>query len=229
MDVFEINPYESHPALSSTESELLWEYAKLAIHVKHVRVPAPIDPISPPHSSPTRQSVSASSQTTPSSSASVCSSGKCPSSSLSYATRPSLLRLLTPSSSRHPSGVSSTSRQPSIAPRPCNHYVDNVLHPQTRESPRDAAHRPGVPDHDFAIHPTRAHFAHSPIPAPLKRPYACDRVLVHGDKLRVCTDLPSCVPARVCIPECVECAAVQAPNTAAFPARSPAPRGRVVQ
>lgn len=34
--VFDVNPYESHPALSATEAELLWEYAKLAQHVKDV-------------------------------------------------------------------------------------------------------------------------------------------------------------------------------------------------
>jgi len=34
--MFEINPYEDNPTLSPTESLLLWEYAKLAIHVKHL-------------------------------------------------------------------------------------------------------------------------------------------------------------------------------------------------
>ncbi|KAG8217669.1 DASH complex subunit Dad3-domain-containing protein, partial [Butyriboletus roseoflavus] len=34
LDVFDVNPYESHPALSTTEMELLWEYAKLAQHIK---------------------------------------------------------------------------------------------------------------------------------------------------------------------------------------------------
>lgn len=38
-DVFDVNPYESHPALSTTEVELLWEYAKLAQHIKDVRPP----------------------------------------------------------------------------------------------------------------------------------------------------------------------------------------------
>jgi hypothetical protein len=37
-DVFEHNPYRDHPALSELESELLWEYAKLAQHVKEVRI-----------------------------------------------------------------------------------------------------------------------------------------------------------------------------------------------
>ncbi|KAN0077136.1 DASH complex subunit Dad3 domain containing protein [Tylopilus felleus] len=30
----DINPYESHPALSTTEADILWEYAKLAHHIK---------------------------------------------------------------------------------------------------------------------------------------------------------------------------------------------------
>jgi len=33
-DVFESNPYESHPGLSQIESEVLWEYAKLSQHIK---------------------------------------------------------------------------------------------------------------------------------------------------------------------------------------------------
>jgi hypothetical protein len=35
-EVFIKNPYESHPSLTSTEAEVLWEYAKLAQHVKDV-------------------------------------------------------------------------------------------------------------------------------------------------------------------------------------------------
>jgi DASH complex subunit Dad3 len=34
--IFNINPYESHPTLTTTEAEVLWEYAKLAQHVKLV-------------------------------------------------------------------------------------------------------------------------------------------------------------------------------------------------
>lgn len=34
--VFTRNPYEGHPALSPLEAEVLWEYAKLAAHVKNV-------------------------------------------------------------------------------------------------------------------------------------------------------------------------------------------------
>ncbi|KAF8559730.1 hypothetical protein OG21DRAFT_1402270 [Imleria badia] len=34
MSIFDQNPYESHPALSTTEADLLWEYAKLAQHIK---------------------------------------------------------------------------------------------------------------------------------------------------------------------------------------------------
>jgi len=33
-DIFIINPYDSHPNLTLTEAEVLWEYAKLAQHVK---------------------------------------------------------------------------------------------------------------------------------------------------------------------------------------------------
>jgi hypothetical protein len=36
-DIFHKNPYESHPSLSPTEAEVLWEYAKLAQHVKEVQ------------------------------------------------------------------------------------------------------------------------------------------------------------------------------------------------
>ncbi|KAF5380855.1 hypothetical protein D9615_004100 [Tricholomella constricta] len=36
-DIFHVNPYESHPSLTNTEAEVLWEYAKLAQHVKLVR------------------------------------------------------------------------------------------------------------------------------------------------------------------------------------------------
>ncbi|RDB21524.1 DASH complex subunit dad3 [Hypsizygus marmoreus] len=35
-DIFNTNPYESHPGLTATEAEVLWEYAKLAQHVKQV-------------------------------------------------------------------------------------------------------------------------------------------------------------------------------------------------
>lgn len=35
-DIFHINPYESHPSLTIIEAEVLWEYAKLAQHVKLV-------------------------------------------------------------------------------------------------------------------------------------------------------------------------------------------------
>ncbi|TFK42472.1 DASH complex subunit Dad3-domain-containing protein [Crucibulum laeve] len=35
-DIFAVNPYESHPSLSPLEAEVLWEYAKLAQHVKLV-------------------------------------------------------------------------------------------------------------------------------------------------------------------------------------------------
>lgn len=35
-DIFTENPYEHHPSLSSLEAEALWEYAKLAQHVKQV-------------------------------------------------------------------------------------------------------------------------------------------------------------------------------------------------
>ncbi|KAK7040895.1 hypothetical protein VNI00_009491 [Paramarasmius palmivorus] len=35
-DIFEINPYENHPSLSQIESEVLWEYAKLAENVKQL-------------------------------------------------------------------------------------------------------------------------------------------------------------------------------------------------
>jgi len=35
-DIFNNNPYGSHPSLTTTEAEILWEYAKLAQHVKLV-------------------------------------------------------------------------------------------------------------------------------------------------------------------------------------------------
>jgi DASH complex subunit DAD3 len=35
-DIFNSNPYESHPSLTTTEAEVLWEYAKLAQHIKLV-------------------------------------------------------------------------------------------------------------------------------------------------------------------------------------------------
>ncbi|KAF9454601.1 hypothetical protein P691DRAFT_692288 [Macrolepiota fuliginosa MF-IS2] len=33
-DIFLENPYETHPSLTPLEAEVLWEYAKLAQHVK---------------------------------------------------------------------------------------------------------------------------------------------------------------------------------------------------
>ncbi|EAU88720.1 hypothetical protein CC1G_01093 [Coprinopsis cinerea okayama7 len=33
-DIFTINPYDGHPSLTPLEAEVLWEYAKLAQHVK---------------------------------------------------------------------------------------------------------------------------------------------------------------------------------------------------
>ncbi|KAF9013934.1 DASH complex subunit Dad3-domain-containing protein [Cyathus striatus] len=35
-DIFHDNPYESHPTLTPLEAQVLWEYAKLAHHVKLV-------------------------------------------------------------------------------------------------------------------------------------------------------------------------------------------------
>ncbi|TFK76370.1 hypothetical protein BDN72DRAFT_830933 [Pluteus cervinus] len=35
-DIFSVNPYASNSKLSATEAEVLWEYAKLAQHVKQV-------------------------------------------------------------------------------------------------------------------------------------------------------------------------------------------------
>lgn len=35
-DVFDANPYESHPSLTALEANVLWEYAKLSQHVKDV-------------------------------------------------------------------------------------------------------------------------------------------------------------------------------------------------
>lgn len=35
-DVFETNPYEDHPSLTTLEAGVLWEYAKLSQHVKIV-------------------------------------------------------------------------------------------------------------------------------------------------------------------------------------------------
>lgn len=37
-DVFTTNPYASHPKLTQLEAEVLWEYAKLAQHIKLVRL-----------------------------------------------------------------------------------------------------------------------------------------------------------------------------------------------
>jgi hypothetical protein len=36
--IFDVNPYENHTELSQTESELLWEYAKLNQQLKIVRL-----------------------------------------------------------------------------------------------------------------------------------------------------------------------------------------------
>lgn len=36
-DIFTVNPYEGHPSLSELEAEVLWEYAKLAQHIRSVR------------------------------------------------------------------------------------------------------------------------------------------------------------------------------------------------
>ena len=36
-DVYTTNPYANHPSLTPTESEVLWEYAKLARRMKEVR------------------------------------------------------------------------------------------------------------------------------------------------------------------------------------------------
>ncbi|PAV23826.1 dash complex subunit dad3 [Pyrrhoderma noxium] len=33
-EIFDLNPYEGHPALSTLEADVLWEYAKLSQHVK---------------------------------------------------------------------------------------------------------------------------------------------------------------------------------------------------
>ncbi|CAA7271600.1 unnamed protein product [Cyclocybe aegerita] len=35
-DIFAVNPYESHPSLTPLEAAVLWEYAKLAQHVRMV-------------------------------------------------------------------------------------------------------------------------------------------------------------------------------------------------
>ncbi|KAH6918453.1 DASH complex subunit Dad3-domain-containing protein [Coprinopsis sp. MPI-PUGE-AT-0042] len=37
-DIFTANPYEGHPSLSQLEAEVLWEYAKLAQHIRSVRL-----------------------------------------------------------------------------------------------------------------------------------------------------------------------------------------------
>ncbi|KII88089.1 hypothetical protein PLICRDRAFT_611382 [Plicaturopsis crispa FD-325 SS-3] len=31
--IFDTNPYESHPALTQTQADVLWEYAKLSRHI----------------------------------------------------------------------------------------------------------------------------------------------------------------------------------------------------
>jgi DASH complex subunit DAD3 len=36
VDIFSVNPYEGHLGLSQLEADVLWEYAKLAQHVKLV-------------------------------------------------------------------------------------------------------------------------------------------------------------------------------------------------
>lgn len=36
--IFAANPYETHPSLSATEADVLWEYAKLSQHIKDVSV-----------------------------------------------------------------------------------------------------------------------------------------------------------------------------------------------
>ncbi|TRM59277.1 DASH complex subunit Dad3-domain-containing protein [Schizophyllum amplum] len=35
-DVYTTNPYTNHPSLTSTESEVLWEYAKLSRRMKEI-------------------------------------------------------------------------------------------------------------------------------------------------------------------------------------------------
>ena len=37
-DIFSVNPYENHHSLTQLQSEVLWEYAKLAYHVKAVSI-----------------------------------------------------------------------------------------------------------------------------------------------------------------------------------------------
>ncbi|KIM70445.1 hypothetical protein SCLCIDRAFT_1206577 [Scleroderma citrinum Foug A] len=37
-DIFDVNPYEANAGLSVLESEVLWEYAKLAQHIKLLTV-----------------------------------------------------------------------------------------------------------------------------------------------------------------------------------------------
>ncbi|KAL1732520.1 hypothetical protein EV714DRAFT_206750 [Schizophyllum commune] len=37
-DVYTTNPYANHPSLTPTESEVLWEYAKLARRMKEVQI-----------------------------------------------------------------------------------------------------------------------------------------------------------------------------------------------
>ncbi|KAL1678626.1 hypothetical protein EV122DRAFT_175764, partial [Schizophyllum commune] len=36
--VYTTNPYANHPSLTPTESEVLWEYAKLARRMKEVQI-----------------------------------------------------------------------------------------------------------------------------------------------------------------------------------------------
>ncbi|KAL1744350.1 hypothetical protein HDZ31DRAFT_38930 [Schizophyllum fasciatum] len=37
-DVYTANPYANHPSLTGTESEVLWEYAKLARRMKEAQI-----------------------------------------------------------------------------------------------------------------------------------------------------------------------------------------------
>ena len=37
-DLLTTNPYDGHPSLSQLDADVLWEYAKLAHHVKAVRL-----------------------------------------------------------------------------------------------------------------------------------------------------------------------------------------------
>lgn len=48
-DVFVDNPYDGHPSLSPLEAEVLWEYAKLAQHVKQVKPTNSAIPLADPY------------------------------------------------------------------------------------------------------------------------------------------------------------------------------------